>query len=84
MNEVDKNRVHFTDLNNFQVKEAEVPTKVRVLMLKGEKGESGGASSYEELSGKPAINGATLEGDMELSDIGLEIISEPEIDNMVN
>ena len=45
--------------------------KVRVLMLKGEKGDTGNAGDYSGLTNKPQINGVTLSGNQTPTDLGL-------------
>ena len=49
--------------------------KVKVIMLKGEKGDQGDAGvsgDYAGLTNKPIINGHTLSGSMTSGDLGLE------------
>lgn len=54
---------------NFKVQLVE--PRVRVLMLKGEKGDAGSAGDYSTLSNKPQINGVTLDGNKSGTDLGL-------------
>lgn len=44
---------------------------VKVLMLKGEKGDAGTSGDYAGLTNKPQINGITLSGNKTPSDLGL-------------
>lgn len=58
-------------------------------MLKGERGEKGekgdpGTVDYADLENKPAINSVKLDGDLSLEDIGISIISNNEIDEIVS
>ena len=45
--------------------------KVRVIMLKGEKGATGTSGDYAGLTNKPQINGVTLSGNQAPTDLGL-------------
>lgn len=45
--------------------------KVRIVMLKGAKGDPGESGDYAELTNKPQINGVTLNGNKLPSDLGL-------------
>ena len=45
--------------------------KVKVIMLKGEKGDIGDAGNYATLQNKPSINGVTLTGDKTSSNLSL-------------
>lgn len=44
----------------------------------------GGAKDYAALVGKPSINGQTLEGDLQLADIGILRVSNSDIEAMFN
>ena len=45
--------------------------EIQILMLKGEKGDLGGVTNYEELTNKPKINGVDLIGNKTASDLSL-------------
>jgi hypothetical protein len=47
-------------------------------------GGSGGTTNYNALSNKPKVNGVTLSGDKSLEDLGIQIISNSEIDDLFN
>lgn len=52
---------------------------MNIIMLKGikaDKGASGGASDYADLTGKPSINGVTLNGNKTSSDLSLASASD--------
>lgn len=53
---------------------------------KGDKGDSGsfGTMNYSELSNKPQINGKELNGNLTTEDLGIETISEKEIDDKLD
>lgn len=51
---------------------------IRILMLKGEKGEIGDAGDYSTLANKPKINNVTLNGTQSAADLGLVAASEIE------
>lgn len=58
-------------------------------MLKGERGEKGekgdpGTINYEDLENKPSINSVKLDGDLSLEDLGIRMISNDEIDEIVS
>lgn len=53
---------------------------IRILMLKGEKGEIGDAGDYSTLQNKPKINNVTLSGSKSASDLGL--VDSEEIDSI--
>ena len=44
----------------------------------------GGTSNYNSLSNKPVINGVTLTGNLSLEDLGIEEISNTEIEQIIN
>lgn len=73
---------------NFKVLRAVALTPSDYGALKGEKGDkgdpgsAGGVSDYSDLTGKPSINGVTLDGDKTLSNIGLVAMTDTEIDNI--
>lgn len=52
---------------------------VKILMLKGEKGEAGVSGDYSGLANKPQINGHVLSGNMLSSDLGLESAGAVEV-----
>lgn len=54
-------------------------------VFEGNGGNSGGAGSddYEKLKNKPSVNGVTLIGDRTLEEIGLEEISNLEIEEII-
>lgn len=52
--------------------------KVRVIMLKGEKGATGTSGDYAGLTNKPQINGVTLSGNQTPTDLGLMTQTEAE------
>lgn len=52
--------------------------KVKVLMLKGEKGDAGTSGDYAGLTNKPQINGVTLSGNKTPTDLGLMTQTEAE------
>ena len=45
--------------------------KVKLVMLRGEKGDPGASGNYDELSNRPQINGVTLTGNKTAADLGL-------------
>ena len=49
---------------------------IRIVMLKGEKGEIGDAGDYSTLQNKPKINNVTLNGTQSAADLGLVAVSE--------
>jgi hypothetical protein len=49
---------------------------IRILMLKGEKGEIGDAGDYSTLDNKPQINNITLSGSKSAEDLGLVAVDE--------
>lgn len=53
---------------------------IRILMLKGEKGEIGDAGDYSTLANKPKINNVTLTGSKSADDLGL--VESGELDNI--
>lgn len=59
---------------------------VKILMLKGEKGdtgETGGTRDYEELENKPSIESVTLIGEQTFRSLGLEALSNAEIEELL-
>lgn len=55
--------------------------KVKVIMVKGEKGDSGSSGDYAELDNKPSLNGITINGAMTTDDLGLA--SQQELDQSI-
>lgn len=66
-------RVHFVALRTVAVTAEDYDT------LKGDPGVSG---DYDGLTNKPSINGVILSGDKSFSDLGLEVITNTEIDTL--
>ena len=59
--------------------------KIKILMLKGEKGDAGqdgSSGDYSGLTNKPTINGVTVNGAMTSSDLALA--SQTAVDNVTN
>ena len=59
---------------------------VKILMLKGEKGdkgEYGGIEDYNELRNRPSIESVTLEGDKTFGALGLNALTNNEIENLL-
>ena len=50
--------------------------KVKVLMLKGEKGDTGATGDYSGILNKPQINGVELDGNKTAADLGLGTASD--------
>ena len=50
--------------------------KVKIAMLRGEKGDTGATGDYSGILNKPQINGVTLDGNKTASDLGLATASE--------
>lgn len=50
--------------------------KVKIVMLKGEKGDAGTSGDYTELDNKPQINGVTVAGNVSADDLGLASATE--------
>lgn len=50
--------------------------KIKIVMLKGEKGDAGASGDYAELDNKPQINGVTVNGNVSADDLGLASASE--------
>ena len=50
--------------------------KVKIVMLKGEKGDAGTSGDYAELDNKPQINGVTVTGNVSADDLGLASATE--------
>lgn len=50
--------------------------EIQILMLKGEKGDLGGTTNYEDLNNKPKINGNELSGNKTAGDLGLALQSD--------
>ena len=44
----------------------------------------GGTSNYNSLANKPVVNGVTLTGNLSLEDLGIEEISNTEIEQIIN
>ena len=44
----------------------------------------GGTSNYNSLANKPVVNGVTLIGNLSLEDLGIEEISNTEIEQIIN
>lgn len=57
---------------------------VKILMLKGEKGDPGSGGDYETLENKPKIESVTLMGEQTFSSLGLNRITNSEIENMLD
>ena len=93
-----RNRVRITEQNIFETRCDKIPTKVRILMAKGEKGDQGekgdkgdkgdpgqsGTTRYEDLTDKPQINDATLSGNKSLDDIGISSLTNTEIEHLLD
>lgn len=47
-------------------------------------GGGGGTSNYNSLANKPVINGVTLTGNLSLEDLGIEEISNTEIEQIIS
>lgn len=47
-------------------------------------GGTGGVTSYDELDNKPSINTETLKGDMSLQDVGINVITNDKMIDMIN
>lgn len=79
--------VKLAEENVYKVEEAPEPTAVKILMLKGEKGDSGGGGgvgTYTELPDKPAINDITLVGNKSLEDLNVFALTNREIEDLLN
>lgn len=60
--------------------------KIRILMLKGEKGDpggGGGTDDYDQLINRPRINSVTLTQNKTWSDLGLDYLTNTEIENLL-
>lgn len=76
-------KVKLTEETNYKVKREDDQTEVKILMLKGEDGESG-ISTYAELPDKPQINDVTLEGNQSFEDLGALSLTNIDIENIIN
>lgn len=57
--------------NVYQIKDETDIGTIKVLMLKGERGEQGYSGDYEELANRPQINGVTLTGNKTATQLSL-------------
>lgn len=69
-----------SDTYNFE--NATTFKKVKILPLKGEKGDAGISGDYSGLTNKPSINGVTVNGNMTTSQIG--VASQASIDALAD
>lgn len=81
--------VKIAEENIYEVEQEPERTAVKILMLKGEKGDpgsggGGGASTYAELPDKPAINDVTLVGNKSLEDLNIYALTNMEIEYLLN
>ncbi len=65
-----------TTFNDIIVTDITENWHVKVLMLKGEKGDIGDAGNYSTLANRPQINGVTLVGNKTSSNLGLASASD--------
>lgn len=57
---------------------------VKIVMLKGEKGEPGSGGDYETLDNKPSIESITLTGDHTFESLNMCKMSNSEIENLLS
>ena len=48
---------------------------IEVLMIKGEKGDTGASGNYNELTNKPTIGGVVITGSVNTADLGAEVVA---------
>lgn len=56
---------------------------VKIVMLKGERGEPGIGGDYETLENKPSIESITLTGDNTFASLNMNKITNSEIENLL-
>lgn len=79
--------VKIAEENVYEVEQEPEQTAVKILMLKGEKGDpgsGGGVDTYAELPDKPAINDVTLSGNKSLEDLNIYALTNMEIEYLLN
>lgn len=57
---------------------------VKILMLKGEKGDPGHGGDYETLINKPSIESVTLTGEHTFESLNMRKMSNSEIENLLS
>lgn len=74
------------ELENLNVEQVDVEVLgLNMPIIKGEKGDKGDtASDYAVLQNKPKVNSVELNGDKSFEDLGQSVLTNIEIDNIIN